>query len=86
MNENTSKLIEQLAQQLGTTSKYLWSVLLKQAPISATVNLIQIILILLFGLFLYKTHKWLIAKKDYNGYNETGYSHYEEMAYIPMLS
>lgn len=31
MNEQTTKLIEQLAQKLGTTAEYLWSVLVKQA-------------------------------------------------------
>lgn len=85
MNENTAKLIEQLAQKLGTTSEYLWKVLLKQAPIDATINLIQITLIVLFGWMLYKIHRKLMVKKDYDGYNETGYSHYEELAGIPMV-
>lgn len=39
MEEKTIKLIEQLAQKLGTTTEYLWAVLLKQAPIDATVVL-----------------------------------------------
>lgn len=39
MNDNTAKLIEQLAQKLGTTSEYLWSVLLYQAHIDAAVEL-----------------------------------------------
>lgn len=85
MNENTAKLLEQLAQKLGTTSEYLWRVLLKQATIDATVNLIQITLIMLFGWMLYKIHRMLMVKKDYDGYNETGYSKYEEMAAIPMI-
>jgi len=84
MNENTAKLLEQLAQKLGTTSEYLWKVLLKQAPIDATVNLIQITLIMLFGLMLYKIHRKLM-KKDEGEYGETGYSKYEEMATIPMI-
>lgn len=82
MNENTAKLLEQLAQKLGTTSEYLWKVLLKQAPIDATVNLIQIMLIMLFGLVLYKIHRRLM-KEDAN--NDTGYYKYEEMAAIPMI-
>lgn len=34
MNEQTTKLIEQLAKELGTTAEYLWTVLLKQSPIA----------------------------------------------------
>ncbi len=64
MNDNTTKLLEQLAQKLGTTSEYLWTVLLTQAPISATTTLLQILLILLFGLCLWKVHKRLMKKKD----------------------
>lgn len=84
MNEQTSKLIEQLAQKLGTTTEYLWSVLLKQAPIQASVTLFQFLLIGLFGYVIYRAHKSLSVKKDYDGYSETGYSHYGERAGIPM--
>ena len=38
MNEATAKLIEELAAKLGTTAEHLWGVLVRQAPISATVN------------------------------------------------
>lgn len=85
MNEQTAKLIEQLAQKLGTTTEYLWSVLLKQAQIQAMVTLFQFLLIAIFGYVLLKIHKSLSVKKDYNGYNETGYSHYEEKVGIPMV-
>jgi hypothetical protein len=37
MNEATAKLIEELAAKLGTTAEHLWGVLVRQAPISATV-------------------------------------------------
>jgi len=81
MNENTTKLIEQLAQKLGTTSEYLWGVLLKQAPIDATINLIQIIIVLLFGWILYKIYKKIIKNTDStNSY----YSKYEEATSVPM--
>ena len=56
MNEQTSKLVEQLAQKLGTTSEYLWGILLKQAPISATIDLIYCILVFLMGVLLYRLH------------------------------
>lgn len=38
MNEATAKLIEELAAKLGTTAEHLWGVLVRQAPISATVS------------------------------------------------
>lgn len=38
MNAETIKLIETMAAKLGTTSEYLWGVLLKQAPISAAID------------------------------------------------
>jgi len=85
MNDNTTKLIEQLAQKMGTTTEYLWAVLLRQAPIDSTINLIQIILVIFFGLFLYKTHKRLMAKTSDDKYAETNYEKYEMGASLPMV-
>lgn len=44
MNEQTVALLQELANKLGTTSEYLWVVLIKQAPIQGTVMLVQYIL------------------------------------------
>ena len=77
MNEQTTKLIEQLAQKLGTTTEYLWSVLLKQAPIDATVTLFQTLCVMLFGLALWKIHKHLLKKESEDKYSKTGYEKYE---------
>lgn len=85
MKEETTKLIEQMAQQLGTTTEYLWSVLIKQAPIDSAVTLFQFILIGIFGYMLLRVHKKLSLTKEYDGYTRTGYSHYEELASIPMF-
>jgi hypothetical protein len=85
MNEQTSKLIEQLANKLGTTTEYLWGVLLKQAQIQSVITLLQFLIIGLFGYVLYRIHKSLSIKKEYDGYKETGYSHYEEKVGIPMV-
>lgn len=57
MNEQTAKLVEQLAQKLGTTTEYLWSVLLRQAPISALTDLIYFVLVCIGGVFILKAHK-----------------------------
>lgn len=54
MNETTDKLIRGLAEKLGTTTQHLWSVLLKQAPISSTSDTILILGYLAILIFLYK--------------------------------
>lgn len=76
MNDNTTKLIEQLAQKLGTTAEYLWSVLLKQAFVSAITDLMYLILVLLGGYGLFKLHKFLSKVED-NGdciYEDAGFT------------
>lgn len=40
MNEQTEKLIRELADKLGTTAEHLWGVLIRQAGISGTINLL----------------------------------------------
>lgn len=42
MNEQTQQLIEKLADKLGTTAEHLWSVLVRQAPISSTIDAIAL--------------------------------------------
>lgn len=59
MNDNITKLIETLAAKLGTTAEYLWAVLIRQAPISATTSLI---LCLVFITLAAVYTKWLIKK------------------------
>lgn len=85
MNEETTKLIDQLAQKLGTTAEYLWSVLLKQAPIDSTVSLIQTICVMLFGFTLWKIHKRLLKKESTDRHADNGYDKYEDFAIIPMI-
>jgi hypothetical protein len=41
MNEQTAALMGQLAVKLGTTSEYLWTVLLKQAPIQGWIMVFE---------------------------------------------
>lgn len=80
MEQNTKELIETLAAKLGTTTEYLWSVLIKQAPIDATVTLIQIILTGIFGYILLKLHRKFSKEID-------NYSFYDnnDWAIIPMV-
>ena len=52
MNDQTALLLKQLADKLGTTTEYLWAVLLKQAPITCTVQLTVIIITFIAGVLL----------------------------------
>jgi len=47
MNEQATKLIEQLAQKLGTTVEYLWTVLIKQAHVEIYIFITTLILTLI---------------------------------------
>jgi hypothetical protein len=80
MNEQTAKLVEQLAKKLGTTADYLWSVLLKQAPISALTDLIYFVLISISGYFLLKVHK-TFSKEDEHGDSK----YYDNDALAPIM-
>lgn len=82
MKNQITELLEKLAVQLGTTAEYLWSVLIVQARISAITDLIFLILAIVSGYFLYRTHRYLSEE------TEDMYSIYErkeEAVIIPML-
>jgi len=71
----TEKLLETLANKLGTTTEYLWGILLKQAPIYATVSLIQVLVIWGFGIVLYIIHGHLSNdENEHSYYNQDLYS------------
>lgn len=84
MNEETSKLLQQLASKLGTTTEYLWGVLLKQAPIDATIQLIQTCICLLGFFVLYKIHLQLL-KPNKSGRNNA-YDDSDAYGFIMMAS
>jgi len=66
MNEQTTKLIEELAAKLGTTAEHLWGVLVRQAPITATIDLVQLVgmWVLVFLLAKYAVKKWQDADTE----------------------
>lgn len=82
MNEQTTQLIEKLAEQLGTTSEYLWGVLISQAPISALKSLILIGLTIVFTFMVWKIHKGFMRNTDDEHINYTYYDEYEPVAHI----
>ena len=74
MNEATAKLIEELAAKLGTTAEHLWGVLVRQAPISATVSAaltLAWVVVLVCG--------WRYAVRSMKRANEDSILHDEEV-------
>lgn len=71
--ENLTQLLQQLAEKLGTTTEYLWGVLIKQAPISAVTDLVYLFLVILGGIALYKIHKRF--SKEIDGNKSIYYEH-----------
>ena len=67
MNEQTTKLITDLASKLGTTTEYLWGVLIKQALYSVITDLAFLIFSVIYGFVLYKVYKWLCEPVDEGG-------------------
>ena len=43
MNDKTEALIRELAEKLGTTGENLWSVLVRQAPITGAIDLLVVV-------------------------------------------
>ena len=82
MKNETRELIEQLAVKLGTTTEYLWSVIIKQAPIYAISSIIELLIIIIMGILLFKIHKKMLIER----HNNRGvYYEYEGRAVIPLV-
>jgi hypothetical protein len=68
MNDQTIKLLRDLADKLGTTSEHLWGVLVRQAPISAITSLILFVgfcgfLVWSFGFIKNKTTDQIVGEQ-----------------------
>lgn len=85
MSNESNKLIADLANKLGTTTEYLWGVLLRQASIDATVTLIQVIIIALMGFFLYRLHLKFIRPIPDDEYNDNLYEKYDGSIPVALL-
>lgn len=51
MNKETLDLLQKLADRLGTTVDHLWSILIKQAPISGLTSLIEVVVLIIIVLW-----------------------------------
>jgi hypothetical protein len=83
MNDATIKLIEQLAAKLGTTSEYLWSVLIRQAYISAITDLIYYAVIIITGILLWKVHKYFSVERE--KWDDRNFYDHEDMLAVPLM-
>ncbi len=65
MKEEITKTVEtllrDLASQLGTTTEYLWRVLVAQAPIDSIITLLQFSLVFPLAYLYYKWFKYAIT-------------------------
>lgn len=61
MNQETLKALTELSNKLGTTAEYLWSVLVKQAPISGLISLFEVAATLAAIYFLFAAIKRKVA-------------------------
>lgn len=66
MNENTEKMIRELAEKLGTTVENLWHVLIKQASIDAITQSVILLLCIIVLIFCFR-----IAKKFFLRFQES---------------
>ena len=62
--EELTGLLEKLAEKLGTTTEYLWGVMINQAPIDAIVGIVLIVLCALLYIPFIWYIKWMSRNWD----------------------
>lgn len=60
--EQLTTLLTALAEKLGTTVEYLWSVLLKQAYVEGILNIIYCVITIILFIVFYKYAKYFSSK------------------------
>jgi Ca2+/Na+ antiporter len=68
MNEQTANLIKELAIKLGTTTEYLWTVLMQQAFVSSIIDCIFYIMYFVFMYYMFKGYKYMLGKNEGSPY------------------
>jgi hypothetical protein len=66
-------ILDRMAETLGTTTEYLWGVLIKQAPLSAIIDVIQYSIIIVFWFFIPKSFRFIMKKVDDDRWEELWY-------------
>ena len=86
MNEKTLQALTELANRLGTTTEYLWGVLLKQAPISGIIDLVfMTILIVVSVLLIQFVIRKTTKPKETEAYHDPGAEWAEEAAVLAWI-
>jgi len=76
METQIISFLREITNKLGTKAEYLWSILIKQAQISAITDLFYYLIVIISGVILYKYHKQF-SKKEY-GYNKEYTKYFED--------
>lgn len=82
MDEKTLQALQALAQKMGTTAEYLWGVLVKQAPISATVDVIGVLVV--FCVLVAVWRKAIFMHEDVNG--EAKFLGFAALVFVTILA
>jgi len=72
--EQIAPVLEKMAEKLGVTCEYLWSVLLKQAPLSGITDIIQYMVL---GIVT-----WIFVKFCIKVHHKIQESDWDEIAYL----
>ncbi len=83
MENKTEQLLSELADKLGTTTEYLWQVLLTQARYDILVSVIQ--MAFMFGIVYWTIKLHLKFSKIPEGENHSEYYYKEELLVVPMV-
>lgn len=65
MNDTTEQLIRELAEKFGTTTEHLWGVMVRQATVSATMDIIVFTVIGIVLLFAGNTLIKVSKREDF---------------------
>lgn len=82
MSENTEKLLQDLAEKLGTTTEYLWGIIVAEAKYDVLISSIQMVFMAAIVIVTIKLHL-KFSKEEKNG--ESMYYRKEELLVVPMI-
>ena len=85
MSDNTAKLIEQLAVKLGTTSEYLWQVLINQASVSAIQSVFMLLMASVILIILYRCHLYFMTAEKGRDDSRYYYADYTQLIPISVM-
>ena len=79
----SDKLIQELADKLGTTTEYIFGVMVQQAPVYAAITVVEMLAVSLYGWVLWKIHCKFSKKQE--GSSWTYYENDEGIILVPLI-